>query len=345
MKKVLLSFLAAGTLLVATVNESYAQPVVDLTLTGAPNQGTYAGLALAGTFGLTFQNPSIISLPAGSFQIVLTLPTGIQFDASYPAIPAGWSYNRSSLQSAILTPTATVPGILPSVPASIAVFSVPFSTTAAVSAQTYSAQIQRIGFPNYQDIDQTNNTPTGIVNVTVPLAITFESFDIKGKGCEVLLNWATSLERNNEYFNVERSINGIDFEVIGKVKSSGSGAVRRTYSYVDAHPKNGINLYRIVQINTDKSSTVTPTREINMNCKVPGVELYPNPTTVKLYVKGLKGANTIRVFNALGQQVLERTTELAVYELDVRSLAAAVYQIQISDATDIVYSGKFLKGE
>lgn len=345
MKKVLQSFLAAGILLTASINESYAQPVVDLTLTGAPNQGTYTGLALAGTFGLTFQNPSIISLPAGSFQIVLTMPTGIQFEATYPGIPVGWNYNRTSLQSAIITPTAAVNGIIPSVPASIVVFAVPFTTTQAVTSQTYSAQIQRIGFPNYQDNDQTNNTPTGTVSVTIPLSITFESFEAHGKGCQAILNWATSFEKNNEYFKVERSRNGVDFEAIGQVKSAGSGTAHRKYNFVDARPENGKNLYRIVQINSDKSSTITPTREVGIDCKAPGVELYPNPTKVKLYVKGLKGQNTIRVFNALGQQVMERTTELAVYELDVHSLAAAVYQIQVSQGTDMVYSGKFLKGE
>lgn len=345
MKKVLQSFLVAGVLLAATWNDSYAQPVVDLTLTGAPNQGTYSGLALAGTFGLTFQNPSITNLPAGSFQIVMTLPTGIQFDATYPGVPAGWSYTRNTLQSAVLVPTAVVAGIIPSVPLSIVSFAVPFTTTQAVTAQTYSAQIQRTGFPNYQDNDQTNNSPTGTVSVTVPLSITFESFDATAKGCQGLLTWVTSFEKNNEYFSVERSFNGVDFVALGQVKSAGSGAVRRSYNYTDAHPQNGRNFYRIVQMNADKSSTVTATREITINCKGPGVELYPNPAKAKLYVKGLKGKNTIRVFNALGQQVLERTTELAVYELDVHNLAAAVYQIQVSDATDIVYSGKFLKGE
>lgn len=345
MKKVLQSFLVAGVLLVAAGGESYAQPTVDLTLTGAPNQGTYNGLGIAGTFGLTFQNPSITNLPAGAFQIVLTVPSGIQFDATYPGIPAGWSYTRNDPQSAKLVPTAAVAGILPSVPASIVSFAVPFTTTQAVTGQTYSAQIQRTGIPQYVDPNENNNTPTGTVSVTVPLAITFESFDVNGKGCQAVLNWVTSFEKNNEYFNVERSANGVDFAVIGKVKSAGSGAVRRSYVYTDAHPQNGKNLYRVVQVNSDKSTTVTPTRDLSIDCKGPAVELYPNPAKVKLYVKGLKGKNTIRVFNALGQQVLERTTELAVYELDVHSLAAAVYQIQVSDATDIVYSGKFLKGE
>ncbi|PSK90055.1 T9SS type A sorting domain-containing protein [Taibaiella chishuiensis] len=345
MKKVLQSFLVAGVLLVAASTESYAQPTVDLTLTGSPNLGTYTGIGIAGTFGLTFQNPSTTNLLAGAFQIVLTVPTGIQFDATYPGTPPGWTYTRTSLQSALLVPTAQVVGIIPSVPASIVVFNVPFTTTQAVTAQTYSAQIQRTGLPQYNDPNPNNNSPTGTVSVTVPLAITFESFEVSAKGCQAILSWATSFERNNEYFNVERSVNGVDFEAIGKVKSAGSGAVRRTYSYVDAHPQHGKNLYRIVQVNTDRSTSVTPTRDLSFDCKGPGVELYPNPAKVKLYVKGLKGKNTIRVFNALGQQVLERTTELAVYELDVHGLAAAVYQIQVSDATDIVYSGKFLKGE
>jgi hypothetical protein len=346
MKKVLQSFLAAGVLLTAAQSESYAQPVVDLTLTGSPNMGTYPGYVLPGVFGLTFQNPSIINLPAGSFQIVLTLPTGIEFDLTYPGIPAGWNYLRTTTQSVTLTPTAPVVGILPSVPASIVSFAVPFTTTQTVNSQTFSAQIQRIGLPFYQDNDQTNNSPTGTVSVTnLPLPVTFESFDAKVKGCEVLLNWITSTERNNDVFKVERSADGKQFEEIAQVKSAGNGNAVKRYNFVDANPLNGKNLYRIVQVDMDRNSTATQAREVSVNCEAAVVELYPNPANVKLFVKGLKGTSTIRVFNVLGQQVMEETTELPIHELDVQRLAAATYQVQVSNGANIVFSGKFLKGE
>ena len=81
------------------------------------------------------------------------------------------------------------------------------------------------------------------------------------------LTWTTSSETNNDYFLVERSINGIDFETAHKVKGKGTSSDENEYSFLDINKKNGRAFYRLVQIDYDGqaifSHTIVLTRNKN----------------------------------------------------------------------------------
>ena len=68
------------------------------------------------------------------------------------------------------------------------------------------------------------------------------------------LDWATASESNNDYFEVEKSTNGTDFEFLDKVKSKSANGTSRyvlNYSTIDENPFNGYNYYRLKQVNFD----------------------------------------------------------------------------------------------
>ncbi|MEI9956490.1 MAG: hypothetical protein WDM90_09365 [Ferruginibacter sp.] len=70
------------------------------------------------------------------------------------------------------------------------------------------------------------------LNLILPVKlINFTATDNKGKN---LLQWQTATEINSDYFNVERSSNGQDFEVIGKVKAVGNSSNIINYNFTDA---------------------------------------------------------------------------------------------------------------
>ena len=83
------------------------------------------------------------------------------------------------------------------------------------------------------------------------------------------LTWTTSSETNNNYFLVERSINGIDFETAHKVKGKGTSTDENHYSFLDINKKSGRSFYRIVTIDYDGvaafSHTIVLTRNKNDN--------------------------------------------------------------------------------
>lgn len=79
------------------------------------------------------------------------------------------------------------------------------------------------------------------------------------------LTWTTSSETNNDYFLVERSINGIDFETAQKIKGKGTSSDENQYSFLDINKKSGRAFYRLVQIDYDGVATFSHTIVLTRN--------------------------------------------------------------------------------
>ncbi|MBK8088612.1 MAG: T9SS type A sorting domain-containing protein [Chitinophagaceae bacterium] len=110
---------------------------------------------------------------------------------------------------------------------------------------------------------------------------------LKGKAINrsALLEWATSGEIDNDYFDVERSANGITFLKIGTVKGSGNTSIQKTYQYTDEHPLTGTNYYRIKQVDTNLDFMYSGIVSVQITEPAIGISLSPNPATNLLFVK------------------------------------------------------------
>ncbi len=92
--------------------------------------------------------------------------------------------------------------------------------------------------------------------------------------------WQTISERNNDYFTVERSQDGIDFENIGTVDGAGNSNNKIDYEFVDEEAPSGISYYRLRQTDFDgKTETFEPVTVMNTNVEEGIIieRLYPNP--------------------------------------------------------------------
>lgn len=120
------------------------------------------------------------------------------------------------------------------------------------------------------------------------LPIELLSFDATlNDRAEVELDWATALEINNDYFTVERSIDGIEFEPVLEVAGAGNTAIMHTYSAIDANPLNGLSYYRLKQTDFDGTFTYSKLSAVNLD-KVgseASMVVYPNPSSGNIKVK------------------------------------------------------------
>jgi hypothetical protein len=66
-----------------------------------------------------------------------------------------------------------------------------------------------------------------------------------------LIDWTTLSEKNNDYFTLERSSNGIDFRPITAMKGTGTSNIQRTYMYKDMNPMRGVSYYRLTRTDFD----------------------------------------------------------------------------------------------
>lgn len=79
----------------------------------------------------------------------------------------------------------------------------------------------------------------------------------------VLLEWTTASEDNNNYFTVERSLDGITWTALGKLQGAGTTSVSHSYSFEDTKPLSGISYYRIRQTDFNGESTCSSVKSVN----------------------------------------------------------------------------------
>jgi hypothetical protein len=89
---------------------------------------------------------------------------------------------------------------------------------------------------------------------TSPLPITLISFICMSEKGQNSILWKTETETNNDYFELQRSIDGINFEIIAKIKGAGNSMSEKNYSYIDYDFKKAINYYRIKQVDYNGAS-------------------------------------------------------------------------------------------
>ena len=116
----------------------------------------------------------------------------------------------------------------------------------------------------------------------------------------VTLSWSTASESNNDRFEVEKSTNGVDFEVIGIVSGMGNSNTIQDYSFEEVNPQSGVIYYRLVQIDYDGTESSSKIIKVNIQKSIE-VKLYPNPVN--------SGENLNMVFNTEGEKIIE------VYEI------------------------------
>lgn len=111
------------------------------------------------------------------------------------------------------------------------------------------------------------------------LPVKLKSFDAFRSNNIVKLSWTTSVEQNNDRFDIERSADGISFAKLLTVSArQGSGDV--TYAAEDLFPATGRNFYRLIQFDKDGKKSVLSTKLVDFDRKVTSfMQVYPNPAS------------------------------------------------------------------
>ena len=137
----------------------------------------------------------------------------------------------------------------------------------------------------------TGLTPFGIIDNISPLPVKFVSINASVKESNVLVNWLTAAEINNDYFEVERSMDGQIFAAIGKVQGAGNSNSTLSYIYVDktaakAFAQTNALFYRIKQVDFDGKYAYSNTIKVTSTSKNEQhlVHITPNPFTNEFIV-------------------------------------------------------------
>lgn len=99
--------------------------------------------------------------------------------------------------------------------------------------------------------DLTWNLTNGASLDCTVLPIELLVFEADAVDDHVMLHWATASESMSDHFVVERSTTGTDFAPIGTMAAAGNSIERKDYFFMDPGPHQGINHYRLVQVDVD----------------------------------------------------------------------------------------------
>lgn len=154
--------------------------------------------------------------------------------------------------------------------------------------------------------------------VGAPLSVKFiEPINATKIDHDIKITWNTATEINCMKFEVEKSKDGISFESIGSVNGSGNSSLKHAYTLIDNHAWQGVQYYRIKEVDFDGKFIRSKVFSINMSdirwaemSVLPNVIKYNNNVTLNISCKNDTQAS-IQIFNSSGQLYSQQNVSLA----------------------------------
>ncbi len=151
------------------------------------------------------------------------------------------------------------------------------------------------------------------------------------------MHWSTATETNNDYFTLERSSNGTDFEAIGIVDGAGNSSTILQYEFIDVSPSAGGGqgeavYYRLKQTDFNGKFEYFDPIAIE-NCTAFAV--FPNPAENELQIQFFSETEDeimLEVYNVVGQLIQSRELGITkgnnLFRVDISSAAGGVYVLK-----------------
>ena len=89
------------------------------------------------------------------------------------------------------------------------------------------------GDPTQQNISSWSETPPPPSAGSPIMPVELLKFSANSANSAVALNWITASETNNDYFTIEKSVDGITYQAITTVKGAGNSNTIQEYTYYD----------------------------------------------------------------------------------------------------------------
>jgi len=187
------------------------------------------------------------------------------------------------------------------------------------------------GYFNHTDVsDEGNAFSPCLENIDndVALPLTLRSFTARADAKSVRLAWETANEVVNDRFEIERSRDGNAWENIGVVTAATAGrSADHSYDFTDIRPTEGVNYYRLRQVDLDGTATLYGPVSAEINGVAFGV--FPNPAGAELRLTTpLNDGDRASILSADGKLIREVTNIRG--SINVAELTSGIYLLRVS---------------
>jgi hypothetical protein len=184
-------------------------------------------------------------------------------------------------------------------------------------------------------------TFTFIIDSSLPIELT--AFKAKENGASVLLQWETAREINNDFFAIERSNNGQNWQEISRMDSKADNdRQRNVYAFEDLSPMRGANYYRLRQVDKDGRFSYSSVVLEQRGGRFAG-NIFPNPVIETLQINNAEEDTRVHLYDVLGKLVLE-TTINGTQTLSMTQFNSGVYQLVLLSSDGVqLHSERIVK--
>ena len=171
--------------------------------------------------------------------------------------------------------------------------------------------------------------------VVIPIELL--SFETEIKDSKVNISWATATEKNSSYFDVERSIDGVNYRSVYRVNGAGNSTTTNNYSFTDVNAVPGyINYYRLREVDFDGKHMLSKVNMVNLMPKIKTISLWPNPIKSKFTAEisfPENGTATLEITDIAGRVILSENRVLEqgmnTVEINTENLVTGTYFFRV----------------
>jgi hypothetical protein len=171
-----------------------------------------------------------------------------------------------------------------------------------------------------------------------PLPVVLVSFSGNCENGQVNLSWQTASEFNSSHFDIEKSRDGENWQVIETIPSAGNSNELLNYTAYD-QGTNVLNYYRLNQVDIDGANKVYDPIAVSCEAMQNGIFMtYPSPSNegfnILINDKALKGEMNMNIYTATGSITLQKRIEVKeginVFMMN-ENLLPGLYFIEVKD--------------
>lgn len=114
----------------------------------------------------------------------------------------------------------------------------------------------------------------------IPLPVELISFEGNVLDGYAELSWSTASEQNSDYFEIQKSKDGISWSAVSQIEAKGNSTNLNKYMFSDYNYSNDINYYRLKQVDFDGAHTYSSAIYLHQTSDI----VYPNPASETIHV-------------------------------------------------------------
>lgn len=191
-----------------------------------------------------------------------------------------------------------------------------------------SGYMQRSGLTGFSEFGGGGGTAGG-----AGLPIELVSFTAQAEGNAVNLNWTTATETNNNFFTIEKSVDGIWFDEVLMMEGAGNSSEIRHYAAIDTDPYKGTSYYRLEQTDYNGGTKISGLVSVYMDLPQIQFSVSPNPViNPVIYIR----LETI--------PLLGTTAQLSIANFSGRIVLSEKIKLNGSEALPVALPAKVVPG-